>query len=109
MDFFLSKGRNESGATLIYVGVHKDFKMFDDFDIMLDIMRNHCECEVISDDFVIYERISELSKAGVRFFFVEDFLYGNYLCVNGNSDVSVIDEIANVLVEGLRIRANQIH
>ncbi len=99
MDFRVAIEKNRDGSTEIYfVGVEH----WDDFDLILELLQQENDCKILSNQELLYTRRADLLKSGVKFQLIQDDMLGNYLYTNEDSAVSILDQLANKVIKGIK-------
>lgn len=94
----ISKSFNDDGSVEIYfVGV----ELWDEFDIILDLLQNENKCKVLSNKEMIYIRKAELSWENINFELIQDDMLGNYISSHNPIDFENLEKIANQVLESI--------
>ena len=94
----ISKSFNDDGSVEIYfVGV----ELWDEFDIILELLQNENKCKILSNKEMIYIRKAELSWGNIDFELIQDDMLGNYISSHNPLDFDNLEKIANRVMESI--------
>lgn len=105
VDFRVATVKNEDGSTEIYF---EHVNSWDDFDLLLKLLQQENDCEVLSNEEMIYIRKAELSKNGVKFQLWQDDMLGNYLYTNEDNVVPILEKMANNVIDSIKAKLEKV-
>lgn len=95
----ISKSFNDDGSIEIYfVGV----ELWDEFDLILDLLQNENKCKILSNKEMIYIRKAELSWENINFELIQDDMLGNYILSRNPDDFDNLEILANYVMRGIK-------
>jgi len=95
----ISKSFNDDGSVEIYfVGV----ELWDEFDLILDLLQNQNKCKILSNKEMIYIRKAELSWENINFELIQDDMLGNYILSRNPIDFDNLEKLANHVMKGIK-------
>jgi hypothetical protein len=104
MDFRVSTVKNTDGSTEVYfVGIEH----WDDFDLLLGLLQQENDCAILSNQEMVYMRKAVLSMSGIEFQLMHDDMLGNYLNTNDNNTVTLLEKMANRIIDSVTMKLNK--
>jgi hypothetical protein len=101
MDFRVAIVKNKDGSTEVYfVGVEH----WDDFDLILGLLQQENDCKILSNQELVYKRKAVLSKNGIEFQLMQDDLLGNYLFIDDDSAVPMLERLAHNVINSIKAK-----
>ena len=98
IEMHISKSFNDDGSVDIYfVGI----ELWDEFDIILELLQNENDCKILSNKEMIYIRKAELSWKNINFQLIQDDMLGNYISSHNPTDFENLEKIANRVIESI--------
>ena len=99
VNFRVSRVRLEDGSTELYFEGVGDW---DDFEALLTLLHTENNCEILSNEEIIYIRVAELSMNGIKFKLMQDDMLGNYLLTEDETIVPILEEVANKVIDSIK-------
>jgi hypothetical protein len=99
VDFRISTVKNDNGSTEIYL---EHIGAWDDFDLILGLLQKENNCEILSNQEMIYIRKAELLLNGIGFQLMQDDMFGNYLFTEDDATVPLLQKLAQNVIDSIR-------
>jgi hypothetical protein len=101
MNCRLATIKNENGSAEVYfVGIEH----WDDYDLLLGLLQQENSCEIISNQERIYARRAELIRNGIKFQLIQDDMLGNYLYTDDSKIVPTLEQLANSVINSIKLK-----
>ena len=112
VDFRISTVKKENGSieiSFVHVG------NWDDFDLILGLLKKENNCEILSNEETVYIRKAELLYDDIKFILMQDDMFGdllgNYLYTEDDSVVPILEKLAQNVIDSIKqkLKAKGLH
>jgi len=99
MDYKVGTVKHAGGKIHVYF---HGIEAWDDFGMLLTLLQKENDCEILSNEEMIYIRKAELSRNGVNFQLMQDDMLGNYLFTENESQIPLLEKLAQNVVNSIK-------
>jgi hypothetical protein len=91
--------KNADGRYYVYF---HGIEAWDDFDMLLTLLQQENNCEILSNEEMIYIRKAELARDDTKFWLIQDDMLGNYLFSEDESTTSLLEKLARNVIDSIK-------
>ncbi|MCL1796964.1 MAG: hypothetical protein FWG24_01390 [Eggerthellaceae bacterium] len=104
-DFSTVEKRSGDDSVAIYL---KNIDRWNDYDLILDLLKKESDCVLVSTEEHIYQRRAELTWEGYPFELRHDCVMGNFFFSDRVEEASVVELLSHVVVESIKNKLDEI-
>ena len=99
----ISKIENQDSSIEIYF---EEVGHWDDFDLILGLLQQENNCQILSNDEMIYIRKAKLLWNNINFELIQDDMLGNYIYSKNPGDIIILERLAENIINSIKTKLN---
>ena len=96
---------NKDGSIAIYF---EELNYWEEYDLILSLLEKENQCKIIKNQGAVYAKSSILKFGNIEFALKHDDMLGNYLYTTNPSDVPVLEQLANNVIESIKTKLEKL-
>jgi len=100
----ISKVVNPEGFTEIYF---EEVGHWDDFELILGLLHQENDCQILSNDEMIYIRQAKLLWHNIKFELIQDDMLGNFILSKNSDDSEALEKLATNVIISIKEKLSQ--